>query len=303
MSDETNTAPGGQPGDTNPQQSSWTAGILDPSLPGSFIQDWHTKAPEPAKLEPYKGAKNLEEFVSLAEKRVADAQAALRNRPAGNLPARPSGDAPPEAWAAYREAHGLPHTPEEYGIARPSDFPEQLWNDTEAAEFAKLAHEIDLKPEAVKVLTEWQQKLARDTFAANQKARANAAAALEASEAAELSKRFGAKLDGTLKELQSVAQSSSAPPSLFDPKSPDFLGVHAVSLFAKILERVPRGEDKTRQLFGDAKTAAMYDIAWAKACIKPGHPDYDAITNSRHPRHQELTELRNQAYALARGSE
>jgi len=294
-----NPDPGAGGGGEGNQQPSWGASILDAAKPGALIIDWHMKAKEPAKWEPYKGAKTVDELLGLAEKRVTDAQAALRNKPAGNLPARPEKEATPEAWAAYREAHGLPAKPEDYGITKPDDFPKELWNDTEVTEFAALAHELDLKPDVVKALTTWQQKLARDTFAAHQKAAAESSAALQQSEAAELSKRFGVKLDGTLQELKSTAQASGAPPGLFDPKAPDFLGVHAVTLFAKILERVPRGEDKTRQLFGDSKTAAMYDLAWAKACTAKGHPDYEAITNPKHPRHAELTELRNQAYALA----
>lgn len=282
---------------TTTAQPSWTAGILDTATPGALVADWHTKAPEPGKWEPYKGAKTLEELLGTAEKRVNDAQTALRTRPAAG-PARPAADAAPEAWKAYREANGLPDKPEDYGLARPADFPEQLWSDAEAADFMKFAHDNDLKPDTVKAIATWQQERARNAFADAQKAQAAASADLQKKESEVLAKTFGAKLDGTLKDLQSIAQASGARQSWFDPKAEDFAGVEMVQFFAKMLERIPRGEDGTRQKMGAAVQGGQYDKAWAQAAIRQGHPDYEALTNSKHPRHKELTELRNQAYAL-----
>src|SRR5689334_18233998 len=100
---------------------SWTASILDTATPGALVADWHTKAPDPKAWEPYKGAKTLEELLTTAEKRVGDAQTALRTRPAGG-PERPKADAPADVWDNYRTANGLPLKPEDYGIKRPDDF-------------------------------------------------------------------------------------------------------------------------------------------------------------------------------------
>lgn len=281
---------------TTAAQPSWTAGILDPGTPGALVADWHTKAPDPGKWEPYKGAKNLEELLTLTDKRVSDAQAALRTKQNG--PARPAADAAPEAWKAYREANGLPDKPEDYGLARPDDFPEQLWSDAEAADFMRLAHENDLKPDTVKAIATWQQERARNAFANSQKAEADAFTKLQADENAAMTKAFGSKLDSTLKDLQAIAQASGARPSFFDPKAKEFVGVELLGFVAKMLDRIPRGEDGTRQKMGAAVQGGQYDLAWAKAAIRQGHPDYEALTNSKHPRHAELTELRNQAYAL-----
>ena len=282
---------------TTTAQPSWTAGILDTATPGALVADWHTKAPEPGKWEPYKGAKTLEELLGTAEKRVNDAQTALRTRPAAG-PARPAADAAPEAWKAYREANGLPDKPEDYGLARPADFPEQLWSDAEAADFMKFAHDNDLKPDTVKAIATWQQERARNAFADSQRQEAEAFTKLQADENAAMTKAFGARLDGTLKDLQAIAQASGARPSFFDPKAKEFVGVELLSLMAKMVDRIPRGEDGTRQKMGQAVQGGQYDKAWAQAAIRQGHPDYEALTNSKHPRHAELTQLRNQAYAL-----
>lgn len=295
---------------TSTSPPSWAAGILDSAAPGALIADWHTKAPEPAKWEPYKGAKSLEELLTMAEKRVGDAQAALRSRPAtpaaaasvASLPARPEPGAAPEAWQAWREAHGLPGKPEDYGITRPDDFPEQLWNDDEAAEFMRFAHERDLSPELVKALAGWQQDRARHFFADRQRHDAESFAKLQADEAAALARLFGPRLDTTLKDLQAIAQATGARPSWFDPRSTDFAGVELVDFFAKLRSRIPRGEDATRRHMGDSRQSPAYDLAWAKVAIRQGHPDYEALTNPKHPQHAELTELRNQAYAVAQES-
>lgn len=289
----------GTPSQAGGAQPSWAAGIFDTATPGALVADWHTKAPEPGKWEPYKGAKSIDELFGLAEKRVSDAQAALRNRPASNLPARPEKDAAPEVWQAYREAHGLPAKAEDYGLARPEDFPAELWSDQEAADFMRFAYENDLKPETVKAIAGWQQERARNAFADRQKAEAEAFADLQKKESEALTKAYGAKLDGVLKDLQAVAQASGAPVGWFDPASKEFAGFGMVQLFGKMLERIPRGEDATRQKMGDTAGAGRYDKAWAQAAIRQGHPDYEALTNPKHPRHQELTEARNQAYALA----
>ncbi len=277
--------------------ASWTASIFDNAAPGAFVADWHTKAPEPHRLEPYRNARNVEEFFGIAEKRVSDAQAALRNQSPGGPP-RPGPSAPPEAWAAWRTARGLPQSPDDYALRRPDDFPGELWSDTEATDFARLAHEHDLPADTVHAIAAWQQTRTRDLYAQTQRARAESDAALQASEAAELSRRFGPALDTTLRDLQTVAQSVDVPPSMFNPHAPDFAGVHLTTLFAKLLQRIPRGEDSTARQFGPSGVAPRYDLTWAKAAIKPGHPDYEAITNSKHPRHAELTEARNAAYAL-----
>ena len=50
---------------------------------------------------------------------------------------------------------------------------------------------------------------------------------------------------------------------------------------------------------GAAEIIAVKVPGQPSQAIRQGHPDYEALTNSKHPRHAELTELRNQAYAMA----
>lgn len=278
----------------------WTATIWG-EKPGTLADGWYTKAPDASRLAPYAGAKSFEDVITIAEKRVSDAQTALRNRPQGGLPQRPEKDAPPEHWEAYRKAHGLPVRPEDYGLTRPETISEKLWSDAKVGEFAKVAHELDLPPDKVKSILDWYHTDLQNGVADHERAEAERAQQFRVAESAELGKRFGAKLDGTLKDLQAVAQSMNADTAIFDPGSDKFWGVEAVSLFARMLERVPRGEDGTVRSMGAPTGTGQYDIVWAKEVLKKGHPDNEALTNPRHPRHEEIVQRRNEAYALHHG--
>lgn len=292
MPDETAPPPAA---DTPPP--SWTAGIFDTATPGALVPDWHTKAPEPTKWEPYKGAKTLDDLLSTAEKRVADAQTALRAKQApAALPERPAADAAPEAWKAYREARGLPESPDGYGLARPEDFPEQLWNDSDAKAFAAWAHENDMPPEIVGKVSAWYNSKVRDGYADSQRQEAEQWQALHAQEAEALTKEFGPKLDDTLRRTAEVAEAAGLPKDWMDPKSKAFAGVAVVKMIDSLLKQIPRGEDGTRRNMGPGE-GKIYDKVWAKEALKPGHPDHEAMTNPKHPRHEEVQRLRNLAYA------
>lgn len=260
--------------------------------------EYLTKHPEPTKLEPYKAAKSAVEAFELSQARLAEAQTALRSRPASVITARPAADAPPEVHSAWRQANGIPETPEGYGLTKPEGLPDELWNAGEAAEFAKFAHEKGMSPELVKDLQAWYAQSTQGQVSAIQQQSAQQAEALRLSEAAELGKRFGDKLDPVLKDLQSVAQAMGRDTGIFDPASDKFWGVEAVSLYADMLKRIPRGEDGTVRAIGTPAANSAYDKQWAKASLQKGHPDYEARTNVNHPRHKEIMRLANEAYAL-----
>ncbi len=64
--------------------------------------------------------------------------------------------------------------------------------------------------------------------------------------------------------LQAVAQTMQAGPGIFDPGSDKIWGVEAVSLFARMLDRVPRGEEGTMRSMGAPTGNGQPDIVWAK---------------------------------------
>lgn len=279
---------------------SWDTQIFDPASPGKLVEGWHAKAPDPKAYEPYASAKSIAEVLEAANKRVTDAQTALRNKPVapGTLPLRPAADAPPEHWEAYRTAHGLPQKAEDYPISRPPEVAAEIWDDGRVAGFAKFCHDRDVKPEFVQEAIAWFHEDLQKGFGELQELNAGNSKLQREAEAAVLGKVFGANLDPRLKELQSVAQAQGLDPSAFDPASDKYWGVDATRLFAELLDRIPRGEDGTVRNMGAPTANGQYDLAWAKASNDPAHPDYPAWTNPKHPRYAEITRLRNMAYAM-----
>ncbi len=259
--------------------------------------EFASKHADPGKLEPYKSAKTWTEVYDLQSQRLADAQTALRTRQPG-LPPRPAADSPPEVHAAWRTAHGIPETPEGYGLTKPEGLPDELYDANEAAKFAQFAHEKGMAPDLVKDLQKWYVENTQGKVSEIQQQQAQQAEALRLSEAQELGKRFGDKLDGTLKDVQAVAQAMGKEPGIFDPASDKFWGVEALQFAVDLLKRVPRGEDGTVRNVGAPSTNGAYDKTWAKASMVKGHPDYEARTNPRDPRHKEISRLANEAYAL-----
>lgn len=261
--------------------------------------EYASKHAEPAKLEPYKNAKTWAEVHDLQEKRLADAQTALRTRQQQpGLPPRPPADAPPEAHTAWRAAHGIPETPDGYALTKPEGIPDAAWDQEGANEFQKWAHEKGLAPDLVKDLAAFDVQRQQRVASNMQQQQAQQAEQLRLSEAQELGKRFGDKLDGTLKDVQAIAQSMGKDPKIFDPASDQFWGVEALQFATDLLKRVPRGEDGTVRNVGAPSQNGAYNKEWAKAAIVKGHPDYEALTNASHPRHAEMTQRRNEAYAL-----
>jgi hypothetical protein len=283
---------GGGAGGTAPAAAAPAAGPAE--VPWS---EYAAKHPEPSKLEPYKNAKTWSEVFDLKAQRLAEAQTALRSRPPG-LPPRPAADAPSEAHTAWRAAHGIPETAEGYGLTKPDGLPDELWDAEEAKSFQQFAHEKGLTPDTVKTLQGWYAQVTQDKVAALQQQHAQQDEQLRQSEAAELGKRFGDRLDATLKDVQTVAQAMGKDPGIFDPASDKFWGVEALQFATDLLKRIPRGEDGRVRQLGAPSTNSAYDKAWAKAALNPSHPDYKALNDPKDPRHAELTRLRNEAYAL-----
>ena len=294
--DEPPAAPPAAPAADPPP--AWDSSVWDPETPGRLVDDWHAKAPNADKLGHYAKARSLAEVIDAAESRVSAAQTALRNKAPSGLPARPADDAPPEYWKAYRDAHGLPGAPDGYNNQKPPSLPDELWDANKVKSFSEFAHKHDIKPEQYSAVLEWFHSDLQNGYATQQAAQAEQARTIKEQESAFLTTNFGAKLDSTLADLQAVAQASGLPASSFDPNAPDYWGVTATKLFADLVARIPRGEDGTARHMGSPSANGQFDLAWAKATNNPSHPDYKAWTTPSHPRYEEVTRLRNQAYAL-----
>lgn len=312
---DTETAP---PTDTSASatgtapEAPWYASTFSPDKPGEFIPDWHTKAPEDqrGRYERYKDAKTPWDLVTAAEKRVETAQTELRNRAAVDkgLPLRPEGEAAtPEAWKAYREARGLPADATGYGIKKPEGYPDAIWSDQEAGEFAAFALENDLTPAQVKALSEWYQGRGLSVFETHQ---ANEAAKAEEetrqreahiqNEISEMVKNHGPSIDPLINRINKLVGHTGMDPERLNPRNPErFVGADVVKALEFMAASVPKYGDDTRKSMGRNDDGSVKDRSYYTGPNwKKGQPDYDAFMDRSNPRHADVVRQRENAYAL-----
>lgn len=119
---------------------------------GSFKQGWQDTLPDGLKefsgiLGKYPNPVELARALGHSQKLISQKQQA--GKP-------PGPDAKPEEVAAWRKTLGVPDKPEDYGIKAPEKLPDGVkWDDAEAANFSKFAHEIGLTPQQAQKLIEY----------------------------------------------------------------------------------------------------------------------------------------------------
>jgi len=311
MSTETAPPPdaGAPPAESAPP---WESTVFVPDKPGEFDKDWHTKAPEEerGKYEPYKGAKNWREALDLADGRVKEAQTALRNRAKeGGPPVRPEGDAAtPEAWKAYREFHGIPDDPKGYGIEKPKDYPDEMWNQAEMEGFAKYCHDNDIKgADAKKVLDYYNERglvafaTVKEARAAQMAAEAKARADYIQTQKETLVQNHGVRLDSDLKALGKIAAISGLDGERLNPDNADqFVGADVIKVLSSMYAMLPKSGDPTARALGrnDANGAPKDRAYWQSVKANPQHPDYIAWLNPKDPRHAEVNRAMDVAYQV-----
>ncbi len=290
-----------------PVEQPWHTTIFDQNTPGTLIPDWHTKAPkeDQPRYAAYKDAKTPWDIVTQAEKRVADAQTQLRNRAKDSgLPARPEGDAAtPEAIKAYREAHGLPVDPTGYGLAKPADLPDVLWNQEEADDAGRFfLEELELPKDKVEKIAQWQQGRAMSAYQAHmqaqeqaQKAEALASQQREQEAREAMVQMWGPNADTKLKSLSRLAEISGMDAADFQPNSPTFIGIRAIAAMDSIRAMVPSSGDPTGRLVGAPQSQAM-DRAFFQG-LKETDQTFKDLWDQSSPRYAALQRAYADAYA------
>jgi hypothetical protein len=308
MSTETAVAPDAAPvADTAP----WYSAAYDPASPGKLSDDWLSKAPEDVRKdwEPYAKEKDPFEIAVKEQGRRKEAQTALRNKvaAANNLPPKPEGDAAtPEAMAEYYKARNLPVDPKEYGLAKPADMPDALWNQSEADAAAKLFHDLELSPDTVKALTAWHQGNARQSLAAHNAAMEAQRVALAEekrlyiqSEKEALVRDFGVSVDPAINKIKKLCEASGLDPESFNPDIPEkWIGAGMVRTLASLVKMIPGTGDFTRaQMGGKPNGSTAQDANYFRSLTK-GDPDWEALQSSSHPRNKEVYAARAEAYRI-----
>ena len=102
-------------------------------------------------FEKYKGAED-------ANKAIIDGIANMQYMMGQKAMTRPDENAPEHVKEAFlnhlRNINNVPEKPDGYGIERPEDIPEEMWNAEEISQYADIFHKHNISPDAVKDLME-----------------------------------------------------------------------------------------------------------------------------------------------------
>jgi len=218
----------------------------------------------PNENELYKGIQNLQ--YSAAQKRLE----------------RPAEDAPDDIKAQHqqmvREYNQVPATPEDYGITRPEDVPEEYWNDDRASSIAKLLHEHNAPPSLVQALVAAESESLKAAAAGQEEARM----AQKSETLAALRQEFGAGADAMLLDAKRGAMTLgiNVPDDILDTSIDGKTFIAAMSQMTKLIS-----EDRLVTPSGGAGAVeSTGDIMSEVKAIKgdPSNPFY-ADFNSGDP--------------------
>jgi hypothetical protein len=194
----------------------------------------------------------------------------------------PGPNATPEEKSAFYKALGRPDKPEDYGIKMPEKigdkpFPKELWNEEQAAGFAKWAHERGFNKEQVSALIEFDaMRGMRDmeTFtASSQKAQTEAVAALK--------QEWGADYAANLKLAQEAAKQAGGPELLAHPLANDPQFIKAMAKVGKMIVENPTAGARGSSHAAVSPAAEIASImsdkkhAWQPDYAKHGHSPKD----------------------------
>lgn len=128
----------------------------------------------------------------------------------------PNDKSSPEEWAAFRSKIGVPENADAYSV-RPKDLPQGVeWDEGQAKEFNKFAHEKGLTPAQAEALMHWD---AQRGFQQAQAAQQQVAAEFEAGKK-ELAEAWGDKYDTNMAVVKRACQVTGLDPNtkgLSDP--------------------------------------------------------------------------------------
>jgi hypothetical protein len=121
---------------------------------------------------------------------------------------RPGKDAAPEELAAYREANGIPESPEGYEIALPNGIVLGDADKPYVDEFLKIAHAHHLPPEAANAIAATQLELREKEIAA--RAQADAESLTKASETLSKPEEWGSELKLNMNLIRGLLETAPA---------------------------------------------------------------------------------------------
>jgi hypothetical protein len=112
---------------------------------GKFVDGWTSRLPE--NLTDY--GKTLSKFKSPIELMTSYANLEKEFSKKSNVVKLPSEEASEEDWNAYKKAIGAEYKPEDYGLNRPEDISEEVWNGNVAKQASEIAAKYGIPKKAL----------------------------------------------------------------------------------------------------------------------------------------------------------
>jgi hypothetical protein len=204
-------------------------------------------------------------------------------------------DAPPEVKAEWharqKEINGVPDKPEGYGIKKPGDLPDELWDGKYVEGVQSIFHKHNIPPEAAAELVAFGANYGKTTYAQSmlqqEQALAQGRRELEATWGAETPKKLA------------LAERGAMTLGL-DPKDPIFRNPNVVRAMVKAAEMV--SEDKLVAAGAGGGSSSMgFRQEALDISSNPANPLHKAYRDSAHPQHEavvaKVTELNAKYHA------
>ena len=193
-----------------------------------------------------------------------------------------------EFTARMREINRVPEKPEGYGITRPEDIPEELWNDEYANGMAALLHKHNISPEAVKELVAANYEATKQTLAQQEVAQAKQREQF----VAEVNKTVQKEWGNNLQERLSAAQRGARFLGI-DPTSEVFTDHPEVAFAcARAYDQIKEAKLVDGDSSGGGGRSAQDEM---NAMLSdPAHKFYNALRDQMSPQFNEAVRYRNQ---------
>lgn len=141
-------APSTQTQQTSQVDTPWYTGFYNDK--GEINSGAYEKLPE--ELKPYKDTFSQSKSINGLLMQMANLASLAGKKGLAPLPEGASEQARNERAALMRQINSVPEKPELYGVKRPDDYPEQMWDDAHANDMLSLLHKHHASPALVKEL-------------------------------------------------------------------------------------------------------------------------------------------------------
>lgn len=186
--------------------------------------------------------------------------------------------------AAFRQAVGLPDSPQEFSLTRPADTPDEIWDDALAASMAQVAYEHGVPAPAMSALCEHYAHSGRMALQAAHLAQQEAVQQAES----DLRADWGSKFEDNMAAVGNVLRTLGSRAGVDVATLMDNPALRADADFARLMLAAASMVDEAPMHAGAPVNPR--DEAH-RIAHDPTHPLHEAYMRTSHPRHRYANEM------------